>query len=174
MFHAKEKKTGKIYEINDLKIRNPVEDSRLYLLEDNYLDSVKCGFLKEYDLIEEEAKKQLENINNKEIHFFNFEDFNDCRLEEWVMDRIDWFFIGNSYSSAKGKIDEGLIKILTTQMALLNTSLFEKGYQIFIHDDSGIYEIKLGSDNKRTKREIRMCHDLFKLWESGEFRGRFS
>lgn len=61
-------------------------------------------------------------------------------------------------------------KIHTTQMGVLSTKLFEFGYQVFIHPyDDEVYEIKLGGDNTRTNREIRMEHNLFNLWKSGEF-----
>lgn len=60
--------------------------------------------------------------------------------------------------------------IHTTQMGFLDTWLFELGYRIFVHDgiDSS-YEIKLGTDNERTEREIKLAHNLFKMWSNGEF-----
>lgn len=60
--------------------------------------------------------------------------------------------------------------ITTTQMSLLSTLLFDEGFKVFVHD--GIfdyYEIKLGSGNERTNRDIKPGHNLFKLWVSGEF-----
>jgi hypothetical protein len=60
--------------------------------------------------------------------------------------------------------------IHTTQMGVLSTKLFEFGYRVFIHSyDDEAYEIKLGGDNTRTNREIRVEHNLFNLWKSGEF-----
>ena len=59
--------------------------------------------------------------------------------------------------------------ILTTQMCFLQTDWLELGYRIFVHDNTGDYEIKLGGDNERTRREIRISHNLFKMWHNGEF-----
>lgn len=53
------------------------------------------------------------------------------------------------------------------QMGLFSTRLFELGYRIFIHESPlRQYEIKLGGDNARTNREIKMGHNLFKMWKS--------
>ncbi|WP_206459393.1 hypothetical protein [Anaerovorax sp. IOR16] len=61
-------------------------------------------------------------------------------------------------------------QIYTTQMGLLNTRLFELGYRVFVREmNNDMFEIKLG-DNERTNREIRMGHNLFKMWCAGEFR----
>lgn len=62
--------------------------------------------------------------------------------------------------------------IHTTQMGFLSWSvtLFEEGYRIFIHETlDDVYEIKLGTDNERTNREIKKGHNIFKMWMSGEF-----
>lgn len=48
----------------------------------------------------------------------------------------------------------------------------EYGYRIFVHDNvlnfDNCYEIKVG-DNERMNREIRLGHNIFKMWRAGEF-----
>lgn len=54
-------------------------------------------------------------------------------------------------------------------MGLLHTRLFEDGYKIFVHESKeDWYEIKLGN-NERTNRYIHSGHNLFKMWQAGEF-----
>lgn len=59
--------------------------------------------------------------------------------------------------------------IVTTQMGYLSTMLLEKGYRIFVHPGyDSKYEIKLGQ-NTCTQKEIRLAHNLFKMWATGAF-----
>lgn len=62
--------------------------------------------------------------------------------------------------------------IITTQMGLLRTRLTEVGYRIFVHPVEGDwYEIRvgIGEVNTCTDKEIRMAHNLFRMWEAGAF-----
>lgn len=79
----------------------------------------------------------------------------------------------HSWKETEEYIRMGCPMIQTTQMGLLSTQLFEQGYRIFVAESSlpgNSYEIKLGSGNERTSREIKMSHNLFKMWQAGEFR----
>lgn len=59
--------------------------------------------------------------------------------------------------------------IVTTQMGLLSTELLKKGYRVFVHPTrEDKYEIRLG-ENECTDKEIRVAHNLFKMWEAGAF-----
>ena len=80
---------------------------------------------------------------------------NDRRLFSW---RATEYAINNKKPN-----------IITTQMGLLDARLWEIGYRIFVVDNYGKYEIKIGADNERTSREIRPVHNLFQMWKSGEF-----
>lgn len=78
----------------------------------------------------------------------------------------------NGYHETQRAIYDREPSIRTTQMCFLSTKLFDMDYRIFIYEedeDDRQYEIKLGTDNKRTKREIKMSSNLLKLWKSGEF-----
>lgn len=91
----------------------------------------------------------------KVIHFYEYEpDIPVCHCWNLTENQI-----GNSNST-----------IHTTQMGLLHTRLFELGYRIFIHEsETESYEIILGRNQERTNREIKMGHNLFKMWQAGEF-----
>ena len=118
----------------------------------------------------------------KEIHFFS---------NHWK--QIDWesehkYLLPKNYEGAESIFDESgdydtmndimsdRIEnprindyLLTTQMCFLSTDWIEMGYRIFIHDETGDFEVKLGDSNERTDRYIRMGHNLLKMWRNGEF-----
>lgn len=91
-----------------------------------------------------------------EIHFYD--------SAAAIPDTISPFYC---WQDAERALNANEKQIHTTQMGLLNTTLFDKEYRIFIHSRD-TYEIKLG-ENERTEREIRMGHNLFYLWQNGEF-----
>ena len=77
----------------------------------------------------------------------------------------------HAYSTALYEIESGL-DVRTTQMCLLNDV---KDYDVIriVSNPTDVVEIINSHDKTyecdRTKKEIRTVHNLFKLWESGEF-----
>lgn len=78
----------------------------------------------------------------------------------------------HAWNATEYAITSGKETIETTQMGLLSTKLFELSYRVFIVDSFGDspVEICLGK-NTSTTREIRLGHNLFKMWTNGEFKG---
>lgn len=94
----------------------------------------------------------------KEIHFY-----------EYYKRDVD-VPIFNTWKSTKIQIEKNKSIINTTQMGLLHTRFFGLGYRIFVHESQDdFYEIVLGGRNERINREIKMGHNLLKMWQSGEF-----
>jgi hypothetical protein len=92
---------------------------------------------------------------NKEIHFYLYE---------------PEFPIYHSWNDIRDALRFDAPIIHTTQMGRLDTCWLEFGYKIFIHEsENEMYEIKLGYNNERTNREIKIYHNLFEMWQSGEF-----
>lgn len=121
----------------------------------------------------------------KEIHFFtdyhesliwmcdhkylNKGLFNNPILEA-LTDYKDVYAALNNTKDLFAKDETHYSKVyVTTQMCFINTEWFEYGFRIFVHDDTGSFEIKLGPGNERTDRYIKMAHNLFRMWENGEF-----
>jgi len=77
--------------------------------------------------------------------------------------------IRHGYYETLNEIESGTEEIHTTQLVLLSTRLWSKGYRTFVRDTDGeIFEIRPG-DNERTKRELREGHNICKMLLSGEF-----
>lgn len=89
-----------------------------------------------------------------QIHFYAYE-HHDCF---------------NGYKETERAIMKRRNTIRTTQMCFLSTRLFEMGYRVFVHNEKGkpAIEIRLGK-TLSTRRVIKMAHNLFKLWQAGEF-----
>lgn len=120
----------------------------------------------------------------KEIHFFT--DYHESLI--WMADHkylnkglfnnyvleelIDYKDAYNALRVTKALFEKDELHYsrvyVTTQMCFIDSEWFEYGFRIFVHDDTGTFEIKLGS-NERTSRLIRMSHSLFRLWKNGEF-----
>lgn len=98
-------------------------------------------------------------LDNKEIHFYPF---------SWPQFNYPHPIL-HTWRDTHEAIYAEDPDIHTTQMAILGTFLWDKGYKTFVHDRNGVYEIHKGNDNSRTSREIRRSHNLFKMWVNGEF-----
>lgn len=107
-------------------------------------------------------------LTEKEIHFYESEHEAALNQLKPLWEQKTFY---HGYMNTEQAIKHNMPNIHTLQMSLLSTSLFEKGYRIFIHETNGeVYEIKLGTNNERTNREIKKSHNLLKMWMSGEFK----
>lgn len=105
------------------------------------------------------TKCYYQKQGNKEIHFYYDLDV--------IPNEVGYFTDWKETTDAILRGDE---IIRTTQMGILTYSvqLFEWDYRIFIYDEGGEFELTIG-DCARTNREIRLGHNHFKMWVSGEF-----
>jgi len=93
-------------------------------------------------------------------------------MDEEDLDTLAVESFKHGYYETLQAIENNESKIYTTQLSLLDTSLFIKGYKIFIREkDKDLFEIKLGV-NDRTNREIKLEYNLEKLLLRGEFKTR--
>lgn len=107
----------------------------------------------------------------REIHFFESEaeEYNWVKHQD-IEGRSRC--IANDFTKMKyieGHLSGVHEDVVTTQMCYLDTSWFEEGYRIFVHDHTGTFEIVLGEGNERTGRAIRYGHNLYRMWANGEF-----
>ncbi|MBD5584084.1 MAG: hypothetical protein HDQ88_03305 [Clostridia bacterium] len=94
-----------------------------------------------------------------EIHFFE----KDTDMTQSVIPCHGWYETLNA-------IEKRTPCIATTQMGLLSTRLIEDGYRVFVHPaDERPYEIRLDDKNTCTDKELRMTHNLFRMWQAGAF-----
>lgn len=80
-------------------------------------------------------------------------------------------YVVHNYKIARGWVDM-VTSVETTQMCLLN---HVKDYDLIriVNSEDDVIEIVNNHDGTyscdRTDKELRRRHDLFRLWESGEF-----
>lgn len=128
--------------------------------------SMDTSFRKQFRILEniiliKNGDVAVNQFGNKEIHFY----------ADWIsfMDHSGSCDLAHTWATTLKAIQILDPVIHTTQMGLLSTMLWEAGYRIFIHENDEMYEVKLGCENARTNRELRMGHNLFKMWMNGEF-----
>jgi hypothetical protein len=107
----------------------------------------------------EGGEEMKEIMRSKMITFF---------MDEEGTDELVIHFKHGYYETLKS-IESEEPEIYTTQLSLLRTSLFTRGYRIFIRErNDDLFEITLG-DCSRTNREIRLSHNLEKMLLTGVF-----
>ena len=105
--------------------------------------------------------------NQKEIHFF--------RDESFMSYELDVRKVLITYEETEQEIKYGILKIATTSIANLDFEyLYNKcGYSIFLHENDEILEIYPGIVSPYIDKEIRIGHNIQKLWIGGAFRLHF-
>lgn len=99
----------------------------------------------------------------REIHFY--ESWHDMIYNSTYAK--DTFVYFDMYGTKQAIKSDNKI-IYTTQMSLLSTELFTKGFKVFVHNyRKSAIEIKLG-ENNWTDRNITIKNNLFNLWLAGE------
>jgi hypothetical protein len=105
------------------------------------------------------GEEMKEIVQSKMITFF----MDESDIDELAIP------VQHGYYETLKSIESEELEIYTTQMSLLHTSLFTRGYRIFIRErNDDLFEITLG-DCSRTNREIRLSHNLEKMLLSGVF-----
>ena len=141
--------------------------------KDKKQDNVKYEYTGYHNLQEKHERvmksfKELENEMSESFEVCDLSDYSPKKIIVFqTFDDGDDRYL-NDYHKTYTSIQNLEDCICTRQMCFLNTSLFEKGYSIFIYNRDYVYEITLG-ENVYTKRHIKMGHDLLKLFMAGEF-----
>lgn len=95
-----------------------------------------------------------------EIHFYEEASF--CPADKNLL--IDW---QGSYTAIENRREE----IHTTQMCLLSSTLFHKGYRVFVHQNNGVaYELTLRTKENNGDKTVRHSQSMYAMWASNVFR----
>ena len=93
----------------------------------------------------------------------------DKELHIWLIAKFPIETL-HDYTSVNNAILGGMEVLHTTNTHFCNTKyIVDLNYRIFAHMKNECVEIKLGSNNKNTSREIKIGHNLEKLLLSNEF-----
>lgn len=101
----------------------------------------------------------------KEIHFHE----DGVTLAQLVIDKV--YPIEYTYASTKHDIEAGYNLIHTTSMANMGFYLIDKGYDIFLHKNGEMIQIRY--QMPELERELRPAHNIYKIWRAGGFDSAF-
>lgn len=97
----------------------------------------------------------------KEIHFYK--DLKDISLYEF----LNKFYTSHNETIKAIKYDIDVIHT-TALSALCFSNLLDKGYKIFLHENSKCGELYEGT-TELTDKELRKGHDISRIWIGGGF-----
>ena len=101
----------------------------------------------------------------KEIHFYK--DLVEVTLEDY----FDLFHY--THNGTVKSINNDISRIDTTAISALDFSwLIDKGYKIYLHENSKVGEVYEGV-TELTDKELRKGHDIRKIWIGGGFEDYF-
>ena len=102
----------------------------------------------------------------------------ETKVIHFYIDKISvadnlWNDIILTHNETMGKIKEGYFHIDTLAIsALYFGDLLDKGYNVYLHENNKMMEIKEGNI-VATDKVIRKSHDVRKLWIGGTFNDYF-